>query len=95
MNVYSDLLKKHIVRASKLPWGCWKNSGVITHTFIVLGKHMEKRERKKKNLFYFVPSFYYKSNHHSSFNSLFPRHKGLTFETYLANSLELVANFQS
>lgn len=93
MNVYSDLLKKHIVQAIKLPWACWKNSGVIIHTFIALGEHMEK-EREKKT-FHFVPSFYYKSNHHSSFNSLFPRHKGLTFETYLANSLKLVANFQS
>ena len=48
MNVYSDLLKKHIVRAIKLPWACWKNSGVIIHTFIALGEHMEKREREKK-----------------------------------------------
>lgn len=94
INVYGDCLKKHIVHAIKLPWDCWKNSWVITHTFIALGEYMEK-EKEKKILFYFVPSFYYKSNHHSSFNSLFLRHKGLTFETHLANSLELVANFQS
>lgn len=52
MNVYSDLLKKHIVQAIKLPWACWKNSEVIIHTFIALGEHMEKRERKKKNVLF-------------------------------------------
>lgn len=72
-----------------------EKSEVITHTFIALGEHMEKERGGKKTCFILCQVFTITVTITLLLILHSQAHKGLTFETYLANSLEFAANFQS